>query len=602
MNLKKLREIADFVKMPDMATLIDEIIIRFQGENCDLMLPLVGEFSAGKTTLINALTDSKKLETATKPTTATIYKLHFGCDYCHAKVLNADGTFQEYQDIADLKNEKLADAIVVDVFDTSRRVPSATILVDTPGLSSSNPRHRQALVDFLPQADGILLVSDVNQQLTRSLIDFVHTMELSKRPIFLVITQCDTKTVQEVTDVKKYIVNNIKLPIQQIVCVSALKGDLKELDDLFKKIQEEKTEIIKKVDEARVKNIIKILLERINELLKSSSSDKDLEDALQEQESELRRLYRSIDNLVEDVSTDVKEVGAKITRQFEDTISSKLEALVTSNSADFDTEAVSAINNTASLILNEYKNNIQKTFRKRANERQGKDNAVSLQSLKNIDLSSLSVNGLNYNINLNALGHQYDNAIAMATKVVVAAGAVYAGAAALGAAGGTAVAATADNILDAADTATDVMSMQSNDKTVGRIERAVNLVGQTRDKMSSIHNYNQMVGQQMGASKGIVESMVGFVTDKTMGKPQRKKVIREYMDGTLMPGFNAEMKRISSSLISTVDELLHQEAEDGMAQKKEALEQLKKEYQEKKSEYEQRISQLRDYRNYLVTL
>ena len=111
-----------------------------------------------------------------------------------------------------------------------------------------------------------------------------------------------------------------------------------------------------------------------------------------------------------------------------------------------------------------------------------------------------------------------------------------------------------------------------------------------------------MVGQQMGASKGIVESMVGFVTDKTMGKPQRKKVIREYMDGTLMPGFNAEMKRISSSLISTVDELLRQEAEDGMAQKKEALEQLKKEYQEKKSEYEQRISQLRDYRNYLVTL
>ena len=202
MDLRVLHDIAEYVKMDDMLSLVDEISVRSQQLNCDLTLPLVGEFSSGKTTLINALTDSKKLETATKPTTATIYRIHFGCDRCHAKVLYANREWTEYPDIAELKNDKLGDAVIVDVFDTSSKVPSSTILVDTPGLSSSDPRHRQALVNFLPQSDAILLVTDVNQQLTRSITDFVRTMELAKRPIFLVVTKCDTKSAQDLEQVK----------------------------------------------------------------------------------------------------------------------------------------------------------------------------------------------------------------------------------------------------------------------------------------------------------------------------------------------------------------------------------------------------------------
>ena len=364
----------------------------------------------------------KKLETATKPTTATIYKIHFGCDKNYAKVLKPDGNIIEYEDIAELKNEQLGDALIVDVFDTSKKVPTTTILVDTPGLSSSDPRHKQALINFLPQADGILLVTDVNQQLTRSLTDFANTIDLSKRPIFLVITKCDTKSGQELEQVKKYINDNTKLPIQQIVCVSAIKGNLQELFTLFDKIQTEKDHIIKLVDGERVKNVVITLLQRIDELLQSSVSDKDLKNAIRQQELDLKQMYRNIDSLTSDVATEVKECGRQLARQFEDIVSGKLETLVAGKSDNFDADAVSVINNTSSLLLNEYKNNIQAIFRKKAKERCGKENAVSLLFLENIDLSSMSINGLNYNINLNALGHQYDNTIATVTKVAAAAG------------------------------------------------------------------------------------------------------------------------------------------------------------------------------------
>ena len=601
-DINKLIEIANAIKANQIEKELFLIQNRASQKSTELVIPLVGEFRSGKTTLINALTDSKKLETATKPTTATIYIVHFGSDNCYAKVLNSDGVWIEYSDIAELKNENLRDAVVVDVFDTSRKVPSTTILVDTPGLSSSDLRHRQALVNFLPQADAILLVTDVNQQLTRSIIDFVRTMELAKRPIFLIVTKCDTKSAQDLEQVKKYIGDNIQLPIQQIVCVSAVKDDMQELFSLFSKIQDKKADIIKQVDKIRVQDIIKKLLDRIEELLKASSSDKDLDDGIRQQEADLRQLNRNIERLVADVSNNVEEIGRKLTRQFEDTISSRLESLVVGKSDNFDTEAISAINNTASLLLNDYRNEIQSTFRRKARERQGKEESVSLRSLENLDLSALSINGLNYNLNLNTLGHQYDNTIAMATKVVAAAAAVYAGAAVLGAGGGAVAATTVDNILDAADTATDVMSMQSNDKTASRIEKAVSFVDRTTDKMSAIDGYNQMAGQQMGTDKGIVESMVGFVTDKTMGKPQRKRAIRIYMDETLAPSFKSEMKRINNIVISSVDAMLRQEAADTIAQKKAALEQLREEYKKKKAEYEKRITQLRDYRNLLITL
>lgn len=537
MDLKILRNIAEYINMDDMVSLVDEISSRSQQANCELMIPLVGEFSSGKTSLINALTDSKKLETATKPTTATIYKIHFGSEKCYAKVLNADGTTIEYQDIAELRNEGLGDVAIVDVYDTSRKVPPTTVLIDTPGLSSADPRHRQALVNFLPQADAILLVTDVNQQLTRSITDFIRTMELAKRPIFLVLTKCDTKPGQDLENVRKYIGDNIQLPIKQTVCVSAVKDELQELFTLFDRIQAEKTDIVKQVDKLRIQNVIKNLLARIEDLLNSSSSDKDMESAIRQQEIDLKRMNRNIDNLVTAVSEDVEEIGRKLSRKFEDTVSDELERVVANRSDNFDTEAISVINNTASLLLNDYRDEIQTSFRKKAKERQGKEDSVSLEALKSIDLSSLSITELNYNLNLNALGHQYDDAIATTTKIAVE--------------------------LAAAETGIPI-PVSSNTK--------------------------------------IVESMVGFVTDKTMGKPQRKRAINNYMEETLAPGFKKEMGRINNLVISSVAEMLHREAADTIAQKKTALEQLRKEYNEKKSEYEKRISRLRDYRNLLITL
>lgn len=572
-------------------------------DSAELILPLVGEFSAGKTTLINALTDCKELETATQPTTATIYEIHFGCDQSYAIVLTSNGERKKVDDIASLKNETLGDAVVVNIFDTSKMVSASTILVDTPGLSSPNPLHRQTLVDFLPQADAILLVTDVNQQITRSLTDFIKTMKLAKRPIFLVITKCDTKSESELEAVKKYISENCELSVEQVACVSASTDNLNELYNLLDKIQKDKTAILKEVNKHRIQTISNTLVQRIDELLKASSSDKDLDNAIRQQEYELNKLNRNIDKLVESATDDINEQGRKISRKFEDIVSGKLETLIAGKSNNFDGEAISAINNTSSLLLNEFKDEIQEILTQKARDRKGTEESISLHSLEEMDISNLSISNISYNLDLNSLGHQYDSMISTGVKVVGVVAAV-AGAAAyaaplIGEVGAAASISTAANI---ADTATDVGSIVSNRKTVGRIERAMNIAERAGVQYNKIDNFNQQAGQRVGCSKGIVESLVGFVTDKTMGKPQRRRAIHNYMDETLSPQFKQEMQRLSKQLSNSIRNALQQEAKTMIEQKTASLEKLKVEKQEKKVQYEQRISQLRDYKNQILTL
>jgi GTPase SAR1 family protein len=622
-DISRLTEIAGELGFSDLQRELQTIEARNSKENCPLVIPLVGEFSSGKTTLINSLTDSKKMETATKPTTATIYEIHFGAEACHAKVTDTDGNTTDIEDLSELKNEILKDAKVVTVFDTSKKVPSTTILVDTPGLSSPDPKHKQTLVDFLPQADAILLVSDINQQVTRSLTDFVKTMSLSKRPIYLALTKSDTKSSSELESARKYASDNIHIDLKNICCVSANANSLDELYKLFNDIQLNKSKILKEVNEQRIKNIVSTLLGKIDDLLNSTNNDADAEEAIRRQKYELEKLNRNIDKLIESTRNDIEECGRQATRKFEDSIFDRLDSIAAGKSKNFDADAVSAINSTSSLILSEFKENVGSLLRKKAQEKIGTDDAVNLHSLSEIDLSQYSINGISYNLSLNTVGHEYDGYIATGVKVAAAVAAVATVAAALPAAGGAAAAGgateaaaatgtvgsvgtaaaeaataaiDASTIVDLADTVTDIGSIVSNRNTVNRISA---FADRASEKYTSIQNYNENIGQQVGAGKGIVESLVGLATDKAMGKPQRRRAIHEYMDGTLLPEFKSEISRITISLTELIRNCLRQEASCSIAEMSNALNELQRVKKEKVEEYNNRISKLRDYKNEL---
>lgn len=618
-HIEFLKEVAQELGQQNILNSLNAIQERASQQNANLLIPLVGEFSSGKTTLLNALTDSKKLETATKPTTATIYEIHFGCNKCEANVVLSDGQVAHFDDLGELKNDQLSDAQIVTVFDTSTKVPSSTILVDTPGLSSPVVKHRQVLVDFLPSADAILLVVDINQQVTRSLTDFIDMIKLSKRPVYIVLTKSDTKSVSEIEAAKQYIADNCKLPVQQVVVVSAAKDNISELYALLETIQKSKNEILAKVDGQRIKDLAQILVNRVDEMLTASSSDENLDMEIRRQQLDLDKIKRNINRLIDSMASDISEDGSKISRRFEDSMYEKLGALVAGGSANMDNDALSVINNTASLLLSEYKNNIMGILKSKVQSAQGSESEIPVESLMSIDLSEIQISGLNYNLDLNSMGHEYDGiiktgVIAVAAVATVAAAVATAGAAgaAAGAAGtaGTAGAAAgtagtagaagtvattvaASKAVDIIDTATDVGSIIYTRKMMKRIAKTEEFAGKAVDKYNKIEKADE---------KGILSSMVGFATERLLSKPQRVRAVRNYVDGTLAPEFTSQMENLSQSVVNMVRGGLQNDASEMIAQKTAMLNELKEQCSEHKAEFARRKETLKQYKEKLSTI
>lgn len=623
-TITQLKQIAQSLSSENILVELNYIEERMNQDNPSIVLPLIGEFSSGKTTLINALTESKILETSTMPTTATIYEIHFGCDECSAIITNPDGTTTEITDLQTLKNDELKDSLAVTLFDTSKSVPSSIILVDTPGLSSSDPRHRQTLVNFLPAADGVLLTFDINAQFTRSLEDFIKDMALTKRPIYAVVTMCDTKPESAKEEVRQLLLTNAGDMVRKIAFVSAKNNELNELCTIFESIQNEKKEILLQVNEQRLRLIENRLAENVDDLLHTLKSNPNIDDSIRKQERELKKLQQNINRLIVDTCADLQEEEQEISRTFEELISDKLDAIVAGKSSDFDNEAITAINTTVSLLSMDYTTRIQNIMSQKAKQRLNTDDSVSLRFLEEIDLSNAQITNLAYDLDLNALGHEHDTTITTATKVAGAAIAVAAvvcsaGAATgvVGAAGATASGAAATEgavvatsgitvaegvvaAANVADTVTDVASMVTTARHVKKIQKAMALAGETSQKYAELQAYNQMLGKRMGYKKGMVESMVGFVTDKTWGKPQRKRAIRQYVDGTLMPQFNAEIIRIHTDVLNYIKTCLEQEASAIISEKKNLLQQLENERNAESNSFEARLKQLKEYQTILT--
>lgn len=602
MDISRLIEIAQEVGFEEIKNRLRVIQEKQSLVDVPISLPLVGEFSSGKTSLINALTEGKALEISTKPTTATIFEVHFCGDSNYAVVKNPDGSCRKVEDVSSLKNVDLADADFVKVYDTSKRIPATTLLIDTPGLSSNDPRHRQALVSYLPEADGILLVMDINAQLTRSTIDFINTVSLSSRPIYLILTKCDTKTKSETEATIRYIRENHKLPLQKIICTSASQSDLDEFYSMLDDIQKDKKEILGRVNAKRIRVLVDEMLSNVDTLLSATEDNKGIQEAISKQRLELQRAKKSVERFLENVGVDIDSAKREAVRSFEDKVFSNLDSLVAGKSSNFDSEAISIINNNSTLVLNVFKNDIRKIVSTSA--KNAKDVSLPVQALESMDLSDMSINGISYNLNLNELGHEYDKKIATGLKIAAAAGVVVAtagaGSSVVGAAAGeeaVSLLEVADVVTDIADTVTDVGSIVNKRNGVQIVQQ---FVSDTQEQLNSIEQTQQGIGQQFGSDKGIVESIVGFVTDSTMGKPQRRRAIHEYMDNSLIPSFKAELERLAVDTVGKIKAAVDEGIDAGMEEMTRSLETLRLEQKDQHEAFVSRISALRDYRNELL--
>lgn len=193
--------------------------IRKRLERSSFVLAVVGEFSSGKSFLLNALLGKFRYEKTPQgerligllavdinPSTATITELDYGAQD-EATAVFEDGRTERIP--LDRLNRFIAvgngapgalhDA-TKDESDAPTRVVVKTdspflqrgfVVADTPGLASINPAHRRATLHFLPTADAVLYLIDTQQPFTEGDASFLGIIRQHIDSIFIVQTKID---------------------------------------------------------------------------------------------------------------------------------------------------------------------------------------------------------------------------------------------------------------------------------------------------------------------------------------------------------------------------------------------------------------------------
>ncbi len=199
----------------DVAAL-DRIVDRLR--NGRFVLAVVGEFSSGKSFLLNALLgkvafDERPggtrivglLATDINPSTATITELAYNTDEI-ATAYYPNGRSERVpvgqlsRFVAVGEEGKLHDATsdddsaapaLVRVEIDSPFLRGGFVVADTPGLASINPAHRRATLNYLPGADAVLYLIDTQQPFTEGDASFLGIIRRYIESVFIVQTKID---------------------------------------------------------------------------------------------------------------------------------------------------------------------------------------------------------------------------------------------------------------------------------------------------------------------------------------------------------------------------------------------------------------------------
>lgn len=167
-----------------------------------------GEFKRGKSTFVNALIGNTVCPTDVDICTSVVSVIRYGAK---------EKVIRHYGDFSDIKSEEIAfdnlerytvgdaeaidNTLYVEIELPLEPLKAGLTVIDTPGVGGLDPRHAALTNYFLPEADVVIFMTDVNEPLTTTEIDFY-----SKRVIpaallnMVVVNKADLREAAEVEE------------------------------------------------------------------------------------------------------------------------------------------------------------------------------------------------------------------------------------------------------------------------------------------------------------------------------------------------------------------------------------------------------------------
>lgn len=171
------------------------------------VIALIGEFSAGKTSIVNRILSQDDptapiLPTNSKATTAIPTYISYGPAFM-SQFLDANGTLKNIKkdDFERVKKDVLNKVNVSSLLNyfvmsyNNANLKGITIL-DTPGFSSNDPEDERRTCEVINEADILFWVFDVNQAINKTSITIIKE-NIKDVPLFVVMNKCDQLSPNE---------------------------------------------------------------------------------------------------------------------------------------------------------------------------------------------------------------------------------------------------------------------------------------------------------------------------------------------------------------------------------------------------------------------
>ncbi|MDD4913911.1 MAG: dynamin family protein [Methylococcales bacterium] len=304
--------------------------------NFVVKFPLIGAFSSGKSSLLNALLGKPLFAINITAETAVPAELVYASEdditghFADGRTvtLTADAVLENH--LADLQPGGWIEARVN--APALARLPHLR-LVDIPGLDSGIAAHTQAIDDYVPRslAYGVV-VSAEEGNLRESIRDTLIELGVMERPIIAIISKCDKKPAEDVDAiaerVKQEITQTTGRPPLYLVKASVRRKDIAEFTMALEELEKQAETLFGQSVAARFSLELKRLIKHLETL---SNRDDLNSEQIEAQIGQLRLDMQAFDaRLAAETKTLDAQVGSVLTNishRVENTLKASLDSL-----------------------------------------------------------------------------------------------------------------------------------------------------------------------------------------------------------------------------------------------------------------------------------
>ncbi|EHK89551.1 dynamin family protein [Aggregatibacter actinomycetemcomitans] len=188
-------------------------VLMQQIEQAELIVPVVGGFSAGKSTLINSFLGRDLLPTAITPETALATELRYSTtDYIEA--ISADNQIKRYEisQLSEIK-DNAQNFKFIRLFLNNQNLAEIQplVLVDMPGFDAPIENHRNAILEYLNRGTYFVFLTSVEDgTITRTMHQEIKTLRLFGKGFTFCLSKTNLRSPSDVKAVQQTVQNELR--------------------------------------------------------------------------------------------------------------------------------------------------------------------------------------------------------------------------------------------------------------------------------------------------------------------------------------------------------------------------------------------------------